>query len=198
MDERIAMNSNEKLARTVSGLEGGAKHFVVNGESAEELLKKEAANKINQKIDDMQQRLEDHENLVGKYAEKFNSEFDQTEIKVIYNNVLVKPYAQNPFQRITVSKSGIITDLGGYAPQYKSNETGEVEEEESMIHVGEVVDAGPECKYVKEGDVVYWTKPSEVPVPFFKQGLVYINETRVMVVINEGLTDRFAKTVKKK
>jgi len=113
------------------------------------------------------------------------------EIKAINNNMLVKPFNENPFQRITVSDSGIITDLGGQAPIYKSNETGEYEEEESYMHVGEVVDAGPECKWIKDGDVVYFTKASEVPVPFFKQGLVMINETRVTAVINEGLTARF-------
>ena len=62
-----------------------------------------------------------------------------------------------------------------------------------MIHVGEIVDAGPDCKWVRDGDVIYFTKVSEVPVPFFKQGLVMVNETRVMAVINKGLTARFNK-----
>lgn len=191
------MNSNEKLAREVSGIED-AKHFVVNGKSADELLKQEAISKVNQKVDEMQKKLDDHEQTVGKYAEEFGEKLDKMDIKAIYNYALVKPYAHNPFQTIKKSDGGIIYDLGGYAPTYKSNETGETEEEESMIHIGEIVDAGPECKYVQPGDVVYWTKVSEVPVPFFKQGLVLINETRVMVVINECLDSRFAKATKKK
>ena len=36
-----------------------------------------------------------------------------------------------------------------------------------------------------------WTKVSEIPVPFFKQGLVLIPEKRIMVIINEGLKERF-------
>jgi hypothetical protein len=38
-----------------------------------------------------------------------------------------------------------------------------------------------------------WTKTSEVPVPFFRQGLVLVNENRVIVTINEGLKERFGQ-----
>jgi hypothetical protein len=36
-----------------------------------------------------------------------------------------------------------------------------------------------------------YTKLSAVPVPFYKQGLILVNETRVLVTINENLTKRF-------
>jgi hypothetical protein len=32
---------------------------------------------------------------------------------------------------------------------------------------------------------------SAVPVPFYKQGLILVNENRVLAVVNEGLTNRF-------
>mgnify|MGYP006988889801 FL=1 len=86
---------------------------------------------------------------------------------------------------------GLIIDLGGMKPQYKSNETGEWEEEESFIHVGAVFDAGPECKWIKDGDIVMWTKPSEMPIPFYRQNIYMIPEQRVLCVVNSGLTDRF-------
>ena len=38
-----------------------------------------------------------------------------------------------------------------------------------------------------------WRKPSETPVPFYKQGLVLVNEHSIMVAINEGLTERYGK-----
>ena len=41
--ERIMLNSNEKLAREITGLESGAKHFVVNDQTADEILNNEAA-----------------------------------------------------------------------------------------------------------------------------------------------------------
>jgi hypothetical protein len=191
MEEKIMLNSNEKLARSYTGLESNAKHFVVNGESADKILKRETQSKFNVQVDDYIQKFDTHAERLNEYVKNFKDSLPNMEIKAINNNMLVKPFNENPFQRITVSDSGIITDLGGQAPIYKSNETGEYEEEESYMHVGEVVDAGPECKWIKDGDVVYFTKASEVPVPFFKQGLVMINETRVTAVINEGLTARF-------
>lgn len=189
--DKIQWNSNEKLAREISGIEGEAKHFVVNGESAEQLLKREAATKFNQQVDDYVQKFEEHNNAIQEYAEQIAENAANLEIMPILDNVLVKPFAENPFQRIKVTASGLITDLGGQKPVVKSNETGEFVEEEQMIHVGTILEAGKECKYAKEGDTIMWTKVSEVAVPFFKQGLVLVPEKRIMVIINEGLKERF-------
>lgn len=192
MENKIYLNSNEKVARAVTGLETEAKHFVLNGETADKTLAREAASKFNDRVDDYIENLNEHTERIKSYVDNFKEKLNNFEIKAINNNFIAKPFAENPFQRITVSKSGIITDLGGQAPVYKSNETGEFEEEESAIMVAEVVDAGPECKYIKDGDVVFFTKASQVPVPFFRQGLVYANENRIMAVVNEGLTARFS------
>jgi hypothetical protein len=105
---------------------------------------------------------------------------------------LLKPFEENPFQRIVRdSKSGLILDLGGQHPEYKNTDNGQIEEEESFIKVGVVQEVGPECKYCIPGDTIMYTKNQEVPVPFYKQGLVLVNEMRIIVVINEGLTKRF-------
>ena len=189
--EKIQWNSNEKLAREISGIEGEAKHFVVNGESAEELLKREAATKFNQQVDDYVQKFEEHNNAIQQYAEQIAENAANLEIMPILDNVLVKPFDENPFQRIKVTSSGLITDLGGQKPVIKSKDTGEFVEEEQMVHVGTILEVGKECKYAKEGDTIMWTKVSEVPVPFFKQGLVLLPEKRIMVIINEGLKERF-------
>lgn len=189
--DKIQWNSNEKLAREISGIEGEAKHFVVNGESADELFRREAKSRFNQKVDDYVEKFEEHNKNLQEYAKQIAENAANLEIMPILSNVLVKPFSENPFQKIQVTNSGLITDLGGQKPIVKSNETGKFVEEEQMVHVGTVLEAGKECKYVKEGDTVMWTKVSEVPVPFFKQGLVLIPEMRIMVVINEGLKERF-------
>jgi co-chaperonin GroES (HSP10) len=193
MSERIAMNGNEKLARVVSGLESDAKHFVVNGESAEKILQREATEKFNTRVDEYVDKFDKHAEKLREYAEKFNEQIDGMEIKAIKDNLLIQPFNENPFQRIQKTDSGIILDMGGQKPIYKSNETGEYEEEESAICVATVLDAGPDCKWVKDGDVVYCTKVSIVPVPFFKQNLNLLNENRVLAVVGEGLTKRFNK-----
>ena len=38
-----------------------------------------------------------------------------------------------------------------------------------------------------------WRKPSETPVPFYKQGYVLVNEHSIMTTVNEGLAERFNK-----
>lgn len=191
---RINLNSNEKMARVISGLESDAKHFVLNGESADQTLKREAATRFNTQVDEYVDKFNQHAENIGEYAKSVKENMHNLEIMPIYNYILVKPFSENPFQRIVVSKnSGLITDLGGAKPIFKNNDNGEYEEEENLIHVGTVLEAGKECKYVKEGDVIMWTKTSEVPVPFFRQGLVLVNENRVIVTINEGLKERFGQ-----
>ena len=103
---------------------------------------------------------------------------------------LIQPFEKNPFQQIKISEGGIITDLGGLTPQYKSNETGEVEEEQQFIKVGTVVETGLKCEFLKPGDIVFYTIASEVMVPFFRQGFVVVAEPRIIAVVNCELTKR--------
>lgn len=191
MEARINLSQNEKLARMVTGLETDAKHFVLNGESADEAMKRSASQKFNTKVDEYVEKFNKHADNLQEYAKNIKENMNNIEIKAVYNYALIKPFSENPFQRIVTNDHGLILDLGGAKPTFKNHDNGEVEEEENFIHVGTVVDAGPKCEYLKEGDTVMWTRVSEVPVPFFRQGLVLVNEQRILVVINEGLTERF-------
>lgn len=190
-DVRVNLTENEKLARVNSGLESEAKHFYMNNQRADEILEREARTKFNEKVDEYIEKFDKHSEALQEYAKEIADNAANLEIMPIGNNILIKPFAENPFQKIQVSDSGLIVDLGGQAPTYKSNETGEYEEEEQFIHVGTVLEVGTDCKFIQEGDTVMWTKTSEIPVPFFKQGLVLVNENRIIVVINEGLKARF-------
>lgn len=190
-EPRINLNANEKLARMNSGLESGAKHFILNNETADKALHREAVEKFNDKVDEYVEKFNEHAENLNNYAKSIANNSENLEIMPIYNYILIKPFDENPFQKISVTDSGLIIDLGGQKPIFKNQDNGQVEEEEQFIHVGTVMEIGKECKYIKEGDTVMWTKVSEVPVPFFKQGLVLVNENRIMVVINEGLKERF-------
>ncbi len=190
MEEKIYLNSNEKLARSVTGLESAAKHFVVNGESAEKTFIREAKEKFNQKVDEYIEKFDKYSELVNNCQKELSNDLQNLQMKPIGNYVIVKPYAQNPFQKIKKTDSGIILDLGGMAPVVKSNETGEYEEEEAFIKTGVIIEVGPECKYAQAGDTIFWTKTSEVMIPFFKQGLVLVNETRIMAIVNNDLDKR--------
>lgn len=190
----LNLTNNEKLARQISGLESEALHFAMNNQpTLEEMANKQQAEKFNDKVEEYIEKFDKHSELLKQYTESVKENMNSIEIKPMGTRVLIKPFAQNPFQQIKMNESGIIYDLGGMVPSYKSTDTGEWEEEKQTIGTGTVYDVGPECKYLQEGDVVFYQIAAGVPVPFFKQGLVTIAEQQVISVVNEGLTERFNK-----
>ena len=196
MGKKVNLNltENEKLARNIVGLESDALHFRMGDEpTLEEMVNKQKAEKFNTQVDDYVEKISKHSDLINQYTQSIKDSMNSIEIKANGCRVLIKPFEVNPFQQIKVSDSGLIIDTGGYTPQAKSNDTGEWEELEQAIAVGTVIDAGPDCKYLKEGDAVFYQRVAAVPVPFFKQGFHTVSETQVIAVVNEGLTERFNK-----
>ena len=187
----LNLNKKEKLSREVTGIETDAKSFDMNKLDVETIAKNEAIADYNNRVNDYVEKFENHVNELERHAEEVNCRIETLEIKPIFNYVLVKPYDVNPFQRIE-KEGDIYTGLGGKNPVYKNTDNGQWEEEENMIKVGTVLEVGTEVKNVRVGDTVMWTKPSGVPVPFFRQGLILVNENRIMVVINEKLEERFS------
>lgn len=187
--ERKIINVNEELARETTGLETDAKHFKMGEDS----LTIENVELFNDQVQEYIDKFNKHSENLDEYAKSIAENCNNVEIMPIGNYVLIKPFATNPFQKIQVTESGLITDLGGRALSVKSNDTGEYEEEEQFIMTGNVIEVGPDCKYIREGDAVMWAKHSQVPVPFFRQGLVVVNETRIIVTINEGLSKRYGR-----
>lgn len=187
---RTDLNSNEKLAMHLTGVEGTGEHFILNGEEADKTLLREKQAKFNTAVQDIEDKFDKHNKALEDYAEQLSSDMNGLEIMPMFNYALIKPFDNNPFQKIKTTKSGIITDLGGFAPTYKSNETGEIEEEQQYIKVGTVIEVGNKCEFLKPGDVVFYTIASEVMVPFYKLGFVVVAEQRIMAVVNEKLTER--------
>lgn len=187
---RTELNSNEKLALHLTGIEGTGEHFIMNGEEANKTLAREKAEKFNTVVDELEDKFAKHNEALENYANSLSEDMNGLEIMPMGSYALIKPFDNNPFQKIKTTKTGIITDLGGFAPTYKSNETGEIEEERQFIKVGTVIEVGPKCEFLKAGDIVMWTIASEIMVPFYKLGFVTVNEQRIIVAINEKLTER--------
>lgn len=197
MSKKVNLNltDNEKLARSIVGLESDSIHFRMdNDQSLDDMITKQKAEKFNEQVDEYIEKINKHQDLIQQYTQSIKDNMNSIEIKANGCRVLIKPFATNPFQQIKVSESGLIIDTGGFTPEYKSTDTGEWEEMEQRIEVGTIIDAGPDCKYLKEGDAVFYQKAAAVPVPFFKQGLYTVSETQIIAVVNEGLTERFNKT----
>lgn len=190
MEERPILSENEKLAMAIGG-ESTSRLMTLDGKTAEDVIRERNINKFNSQVDKYVEQLNEHADIVEKNIKRLSENIDNVEIMPIGNYLLVKEFNENPFQRIVRSDSGLIIDLGGQKPQYKNTDNGQIEEEESFIKVGVIQEIGPECKWCKPEDTIFYTKPSAVPVPFYKQGLQLVNETRVLAVVNEGLTERF-------
>ena len=67
MQKRVELNSVEKLARSYTGLDSTAKHFTMNGQSADNLLEIEATNKLNDQIDEYTKKFEEHATNLDNY-----------------------------------------------------------------------------------------------------------------------------------
>ena len=190
--EHPILSENEKIAMRMAG-ESTSRITTLDGRDAKDIIAERNIKKFNEEVDSFAEKFEKHSTNLAEFADKVNKNVENIEIMPIGNYVLIKPFTTNPFQKIQVTESGLITDLGGRALSVKSNETGEYEEEEQFIMTGNVIEVGPDCKYIKEGDAVMWAKHSQVPVPFVRQGLVVVNETRIIVTINEGLSKRYGR-----
>lgn len=187
---RLNLTNNEKMAREIVGKESNATHFNAS-DNIESLIEKEKATKFNELVNEKLEKMSKQEELLKEYKESLKDTINKSEIKPMMQRILVRPFKANPFQQIKISEGGIITDTGDLTPESFSNDTGRWEELEREILVGAVYDVGPCCKYLKEGDVVYFSKSSMIPVPFFKQDLYTVGEQQVIAVVNEGLTERF-------
>ena len=104
---------------------------------------------------------------------------DEVDIIPTNANVLIKPYIRNPYRYIETTASGLIVGIES-SKTYKSNETGEIEQNNEVVKCGQVIATGPDCKNVNVGDDVFYTTYSQAIVPFRKKGYVIVGEGLLM------------------
>ena len=190
-DVRLYSTENEKIARELLGTDSNFTSVNMKENSLDSLIKKEKARKFNSEVEKYNEKLEQNNKDFEESRDKVEYDISKAEIKPMFSRILVQPFKVNPFQKIKV-KNGLIIDTGGYTPHTQLNEqTGRYEEQKQFIVTGCVVEVGPEVKYLKEGDVIFYRVDTAVPVPFFKQGFVSLAESQIIAVVNEGLQDRF-------
>ena len=100
---------------------------------------------------------------------------DEVDIIPTNTNILIQPYIKNPYRYIETTASGLIVGVES-SKTYKSNETGEIEQNAEVVKCGKVLAVGPACKNVEVGDDVYYTTYSEAKLPFRKKGYVIVSE----------------------
>lgn len=194
-NEKPFLTENEKIALTLNNA-GDGKGLIMDmsGKTVEDSIRDNVIKKANKEIEVYAEAFNKHAKELEETVNKLSLSPENLEIMPIGNYILVKEFKTNPFQRIVRdSKTGLITDIGGMAPVFKNTDSGEMDIEEAFILSGAVYEVGPDCKWIKPGDAVMFTKPSMVPLPFYRAGLVLVNETRILAVINESLSERFNK-----
>ena len=190
-DVRLYSTENEKIARELLGTDSNFTLVNMKENSLDSLIKKEKASKFNSEVEKYNEKLEQNNKDFKESQDKVEYDISKAEIKPMFSRILVQPFKVNPFQKIKV-ENGLIIDTGGYTPHTQLNEqTGRYEEQKQFIVTGCVVEVGPEVKYLKEGDVIFYRIDTAVPVPFFKQGFISLAESQIIAVVNEGLQDRF-------
>lgn len=190
-DVRLKLTENEKIAQNVvGGLEKDNLNFNMS-KDINSIIEREKRNKFNDEVDEYVNKLDKHTKSLRDSTEQLGYDISKLEIKPSFNRLLITIFDTNPFQKITTTKSGIITDMGGMNPSYLNTDSGEIEEAEQVIIVGVVQEIGPDVKYIKAGDTIFVDKNSLRPVPFYKQGLHCLSEQQVIAIVNEGLESRF-------
>lgn len=188
---RLNLTNKEKFAHNLMGNDSDYSKFCMNEQDIDKMIINEKKEKFNEEVDKHTQELEAQRKAIEEFQQDVADNISNVEIKPLYNRILIKPFAANPFQRMTID-NGIITDIGGMNPNVEFNTiTGQLEERDQMIAVGTVIEVGPECKYLQEGDTVFYMKNMPTPVPFFKQGFWTLKEENIIAVVNEGLSERF-------
>lgn len=192
-DVRLGLTENERIAQNIVGLNTDSLNFNMSEGNIGDIIQREKQNKFNGMVDEYVDKLNAHTEALRRSTEQLGYDITKLEIKPTFNRILITLFEKNPFQKITVNKSGIITDMGGLNPTYKNTNSGEIEEAKQMIIVGVIQEVGPDVKYAKVGDTVFVDRNSARPVPFYKQGLHCISEQQVIAIVNEGLENRFEK-----
>lgn len=126
---------------------------------------------------------------VNEVANEVIDNAKNLQIVPINSYVLVKPYETNPYNKIKVSDEGLA--LNTTKPKIFNSDKGEVEDAEMWERVGTVIEVSPSCKYVKEGDDIFYRKMQSIPVNFLDLGLEVVSENQILVIINENLKERF-------
>lgn len=190
-EPRLKMTENEKFMVNALGTEIGDNRLNMSENTIDNLIAQENARKFNNQVEEYDSKLEENNKTFKEAQDQVTYDINKAEIKPMFSRIIVQPFKVNPFQRVE-TKGSIIVDAGGYTPHAQINPmTGKYEEQKQFIVTGCVIEVGPDTKYLREGDVIYYRVDTAVPVPFFKQGFISLDEKQVIAVVNEGLSERF-------
>jgi len=137
-----------------------------------------------------QKELEEANKLFLLAQEKKQKELDEKlerlELIPMGGKIIILPYALNPYRKVMEGK--IIVE---YTGDFNNPDSGEKDKLDVFVGCAQVIEVGPEVKYIKNGDDVFYDTRTVYPLPFMQQGYKVTVEPSIIAVINEGLKARF-------
>lgn len=115
-----------------------------------------------------------------------DAKLETLEILPMGNKVMISKYPKNPYRKIM--EGSIHVDWTG---DFNNPDTGEKDTQKVFVGCAEVIEVGPDCKYLKPGDDIYYDTRTCYPVPFMSLGYELTTEPQVLCVLNEKLKKRF-------
>lgn len=181
----------------VKGENNGRNNLMGNGDvfimspTVKDMVHKEAVTKFNNQVEEetakWDERIKDEE----QHAKEIDEKMQDMEIIPINTYVLVQPFKKNPFQKMKTTASGIL--IPTFDGTFQNPDSGEEDQADNLSVQATVIEASPLCKFVKEGDIVYYRRSCGVPIPFFGQGLEVVAEQQIHVVLNKALKERYSR-----
>lgn len=110
---------------------------------------------------------------------------DDISILPCNTGVLIKFYEDNPYRILETTKSGLIVGMQS-TQKYRSNETGEMEENDEVVACAKVIAIGPKCQNVEVGEDVFAVKHIAIPVPIRKQSFYILSESNILCRIKKN------------
>lgn len=117
---------------------------------------------------------------------ELNEKLERLELLPMGPKVIILPYASNPYRKVMEGK--IIVEFTG---AFNNPDSGEKDTLDTFVGCARVIEVGPEVKYLKKDDDVFYDTRTVYPLPFMQQGYRVTVEQSIIAVINEGLKARF-------
>ena len=124
--------------------------------------------------------------LEKQKQEELNAKLEKLEMLPLGDKVIILPYPVNPYKKTL--QGSIIVDYNG---EFLNPDSGEKDKMKEFVGCAKVIEVGPTCKYLKEGDDVYYLPNTVYPLPFMSLGYKLTSEPQILCVLNESLKERF-------
>lgn len=124
--------------------------------------------------------------LQKKKQKEIEEKLQTLELLPMNNKIIILPYPENPYKKVI--EGNIIVEYDG---SFMNPDSGQKDKMQTLVGCAKVIEVGPECKYLKPGDDVYYDTRTTYPVPFMSLGYQLTTEPQILCVLNSNLKERF-------